>query len=131
MSKSIKLKNEHYLDSKSIAHNKTLLSNILKNAINSQVEQQSYNPSQVSTMTSDAISASCGGIDTSHSYIFNTTWANSATYDVDLCGNLGIFIKLNKLISTSGVAIMFHYTGTILINIWIDGNRWSGWKKIA
>lgn len=124
MSKSIKFKNNTYLDSSSITHNKILLSEILGNIItgNSGIR---YTPAQMSSMVSENKETI---INVTKTHIFYTDWTDYASYDHRFPGVLGIYIKSSGSTSTGGVAIIFHYAGAIGINIRIDNNRWGGWK---
>ena len=124
MSKSIKFKNNTYLDSSSIVHNKTALSEILGNIITGSSGTK-YTPAQMAAMTSGNTSAV---IDISKTHLFYTDWDNYASYDNRFPDTLGIYIKSPGSTSTCGVAIIFFYAGAIGVNVRIDNTRWGGWK---
>ena len=124
MSKSIKFRNNTYLDSKGISHNRSLLSDILNNLINGG-SPVLYHPSQLSQMTSENRSTI---IDTNKTHLFYSDWLDYASYDNKFSGVLGIYLKGVGTTSAGGVAIIFFYAGNIGINIRIDNNRWGGWK---
>lgn len=124
MSKAIKFKNNTYLDTSSIVHNKTSLSEILNNIVTGTTGKK-YIPSQLSSMTNGATSEV---IDISKTNIFYSDWTNYSSYDSRFPGTLGIYIKNPGATSTGGVAIIFHYAGAIGINVRIDNTRWGGWK---
>ena len=124
MSKSIKFKNNQYLDSSSITHSRKSLSSILNNLVTGS-NPVAYHPGDLSSMSSGNTSAI---IDVSKTYIFNTDWTNYSSYDSRFSGVIGIYIKGFGASSSGGVAIIFFYSGAIGINIRIDNNRWGGWK---
>jgi hypothetical protein len=123
MNKSIKFKNNIFVSSNGITHRRQLLSEILENLLYGGYQAQ-YTPSQLSQMTLDNRSSI---IDTSKSHLFQTNWKDYSSYDHRFSGVLGIFLKASSN-STGGVAIIFFYAGAIGVNVWIDGNRWGGWK---
>lgn len=123
MNKSIKFRNNIYLDTQGITHRNQLLSEILEQFLYGGNQAQ-YTPSQMSQMTSgNRLSV----IDTSKSHLFQTSWQDYSLYDSRFSGVLGIFLKSSPN-STGGIAIIFFYAGAIGVNVWIDGNRWGGWK---
>ncbi len=124
MSKSIKFRNNTYLDSKGITHNRRLLSDILNNLINGG-SPVLYHPAQLSQMTNGNSTAI---IDVTNTHLFYSDWLDYASYDNKLSGVLGIYLKGVGTTSTGGVAIIFFYNGNIGINIRIDNNRWGGWR---
>lgn len=125
MPKSGKLPAGHFWNSSSIEHNRIPLKDILKNIPNIEIEEKSYTAKDLAKMTEGAPTAN--GIDTSHSYMFKTGWEGVGSYSSKLMGVMGFFIK-GSSISTGGIAIIFTYVGDILVNVWIDKNRWGGWK---
>lgn len=124
MSKAIKFKNNTYLDTSSIVHNKTNLSEILNNIVTGTTGKK-YTPAQLSSMTNGATSEV---IDISKTNMFYSDWSNYSSYDNRFAGTLGIYIKNPGGSSTGGVAIIFYYAGAIGINVRIDSTRWGGWK---
>ena len=124
MRKSIKFRNNTYLDSKGITHNRRLLSDILNNLINGG-SPVLYHPAQLSQMTNGNSTAI---IDVTNTHLFYSDWLDYASYDNKLSGVLGIYLKGVGTTSTGGVAIIFFYNGNIGINIRIDNNRWGGWR---
>lgn len=124
MSKAIKFKNNTYLDSSGIVHDKVSLKDILNNIVSSGKGIE-YTPAQMSSMTNGNTSAV---IDISKTHIFYTSWKDYASYDNRFPGTLGIYIKSPGSTSTGGVAIIFFYAGAIGVNVRIDNTRWGGWK---
>lgn len=123
MAKSIKFRNNIYLDSKGITHRNQLLNDILEQLLYGGYQAQ-YTPAHMAQMTAENHSSV---IDTSKTHLFQTNWKDYSQYDTRFSGVLGIFIKAGTN-STGGVAIIFFYNGNIGLNVWIDGNRWGGWK---
>ena len=126
MSKSIKFKNNTFLDSAGVTHRRQILSDILEQLLYGGYQAQ-YTPSQMAQMTAENHSSI---IDTSKTHLFQTNWQDYSHYDTRFAGVLGVFLKAGTN-STGGIAIIFFYNGNIGINVWIDGNRWGGWKWIA
>lgn len=124
MSKSIKFRNNVYLDTSSICHMKEQLSLILNNIV-SGTNGKLYHPSDLSSMTSGNSSSI---IDVTKTNIFHTDWSDYSKYDQRFSGTMGIYIKNPGATSTGGVAIIFFYAGSIGVNVRIDNNRWGGWK---
>lgn len=124
MSKSIKFRNDTYLDTSGVSHSKETLSDILNNLI-SGTNPKGYHPSDMASMTNNNYSKI---IDVTKTHLFHTDWLNYSSYDQRFSGVLGMFIKSSGNTSTGGVAIIFFYAGSIGINVWIDNNRWGGWK---
>ena len=126
MSKSIKFRNNTYLDSKGITHNRSLLSDILGNLLNGG-SPVVYHPYQLAQMTSENRTAV---IDVTKTHLFYSDWQDYASYDNRFCGVLGIYLRGVGTSSTGGVAIIFFYNNAIGINVRIDYNRWGGWRWI-
>ncbi len=126
MGKSIKFRNNIFISSEGVTHRRQLLSEILENLLYGGYQAQ-YTPSQMAQMTAENHSSI---INTSKSHLFQTNWQDYSQYDTRFSGVLGIFLKAGTN-STGGIAIIFFYNGNIGINVWIDGNRWGGWKWIA
>ena len=124
MNKAIKFKNNTYLDSTSIVHNKENLKTILDDLLNKNNLIQ-YHPGDMDRMKSENHEEV---IDVSHNYLFYTDWKDYSLYNTHFAGVLGIYLKGSDFTSTGGVAIIFFYGGAIGVNIRIDSNRWGGWK---
>jgi len=124
MSKAIKFKNNTYLDTSGVVHNKVNLKDILNNIVTGSAGNK-YTPAQMASMTSGNTSSV---IDITKTHLFYTDWTDYASYDNRFPGALGIYVKSPGSTSTGGVAVIFFYAGAIGVNVRIDNTRWGGWK---
>lgn len=124
MSKAIKFKNNTYLDTSGVVHNKVNLKDILNNIVTGGAGNK-YTPAQMASMTSGNTASV---IDITKTHLFYTDWTDYASYDNRFPGVLGIYVKSPGSTSTGGVAFIFFYAGAIGVNVRIDNTRWGGWK---
>lgn len=98
MSKSIKLKNDNYLDSKGIVHNKTLLSTLLDKLLKSNILYES----------SEGVTAGGNG----NSVILSEPVTNfGAILIISKNGNGIVDTKLNQNNSDGGITIYWYNNG--------------------
>lgn len=103
MSKAIKFKNNTYLDTSGVVHNKVNLKDILNNIVTGSAGNK-YTPAQMASMTSGNTSSV---IDITKTHLFYTDWTDYASYDNRFPGTLGIYVKSPGSTSTGGVAVIF------------------------
>lgn len=113
MSKSLKFKNDNYLDSTGIVHNKQKLSEILYGFVREYFGGKTLNANDFTE----------SGI-----YVFDTnnTISNRPPKVTD---NLEFLVVLETNSTSNAIQIWFNFTGALYFRLKYWGT-WTGWKKI-